>query len=123
MNTTKWRELKSGVCNLPFSPPLVIKSVDEDEKPYHIFDKDVTCTGDWELYLENYLGGDIGAVPYYAVEWVKVRPRYVKSWSHRLIPDPCEIAEDATEQFEEILKNNNIPYEEEQGTFVIYGYK
>ena len=31
MNNTKWRELKKGISELPFLPPFVIKSVDEQE--------------------------------------------------------------------------------------------
>ena len=33
MNTTKWRELKKVISELPFRPPFVIKEVDEDEHP------------------------------------------------------------------------------------------
>ena len=122
MNNTKWKELKNGVATLPFQPPFVMKCIDEEEQAQHEFDEDVCYTSDWGLYLENDLGGDMYAVPYYAVEWIKVRPRYLQYWSHRLIPDPKNIAEDATEQFVEILKKYNIPYEEDNGAFVIYGY-
>jgi len=123
MNNTKWRELKKGVEKLPFSPSLVIKRIDEEPQLTCNLIEDVTYLGDWGYCLDNYLGGDMYAVPFYAVEWVKVRPRYLKGWSHRLVPDPREIAEDATEQFVEILQNHNIPYEEESGAFIIFGYK
>ena len=123
MNNTKWRELKSGIAELPFQPPFKIKCVDEEELPIHKFDRDVYHTCDWGLYLENYLGGDMHAVPYYAVEWIKVRPRYLERWPHRLLPDLGNIAEDATEQFVEILKKYDIPYEEYNGAFIIYGYR
>ena len=119
MNTTKWRELKKVVSELPFEPPFVIKMVDEEETSYHRFDKDVRFGGDWGLYLDDYLGGDIYATPYFAVEWVKVRPRILQRQG-RLIPDKVI---DETELFVEGLKKYNIFYEEVDGCFVIYGYR
>lgn len=118
MNNTKWRELKQGISELPFQPPFVIKAVDEDETLYHQFNKDVWYHGDWGLYLDGYLGGDMFATPFYAVEWIKVRPRYLKRQG-RLIADKII---DETEGFRFILKKYNIPYEEENGCFLIYGY-
>ena len=126
MNNTKWRELKSGVAKLPFEPPFVDKAIDEDEKPWHKFDEDVSHLSDWGFgnpHLDDYIGSDMYATPFYAVEWIKVRPRYLKTWPHRLIPDPREIAQDATEQFIEILQKHSIPYEEDNGAFIIYGYR
>lgn len=119
MNNTKWKELKKGIAELPFCPPYVIKRVDEEELPYHQFDEEVFYQGDWGLYLENYLGGDMYATPFYAVEWIKVRPHY-KKHRGRLIPD--EII-DETEAFLSILERYNIPYEEDNGTYTIYGYR
>ena len=119
MNNTKWRELKKGVEEMSFCPPFVIKAVDEEETLYHQFDNDVQHNGDWGLYLDNYLGGDMYATPFYAVEWIKVRPKYTEHRG-RLVPDKII---DATEEFLAILKKYNIPYEEENGTIIIYGYK
>lgn len=79
------------------------------------FQKDVACFGDWNegFLYDNYL--DL----WFVIEWIKVRPRYLKK-SGRLI-EPELI--DATEQFEEILTRCNIPYEEKEGVFCIYGYR
>ena len=118
MNNTKWRELKKGISELPFLPPFVIKSVDEQETDWHNFDKDEYNSRDWGLYLDNYLGGDIYAVPFYAVEWIKIRPRLLK-FQGRLIKDKVI---DETKDFLAILKKNNIPYDEKNGTYIIYGY-
>ena len=119
MNNTKWRELKNGVSELPFPPPFVIKAVDEAETDYHRFDKDVYHVGDWGLYLDNYIGGDIYATPFYAVEWIKVRPRILKHQG-RLIQSKVI---DETEEFLSILEKYNIPYEEQDGAYCIYGYR
>ena len=118
MNNTKWRELKKGISELPFLPPFVIKSVDEQETDWHNFDKDEYNSCDWGLYLDNHLGGDIYAVPFYAVEWIKIRPRLLK-FQGRLIKDKVI---DETEDFLDILKKNSIPYDEKNGTYIIYGY-
>ena len=119
MNNTKWRELKKGITELPFLPPFVIKSVDEEESTYHQFDEDVYNTGDWGIYLENYLGGDIYATPFYAVEWVKIRPRLLKHQG-RLIESKVI---DETDEFLKMLKKFNIPFEEQNGTYIISGYR
>ena len=119
MNTTKWKELKKVVSELPFQPPFVIKEVDEEVTSYHTFDQDERHEGDWGLYLENYLGGDLFATPYFAIEWVKVRPRILKTQG-RLIADKVV---DETEAFIKGLNQYGIPYEEQDGTVIIYGYK
>lgn len=119
MNNTKWRELKEGVSELPFLPPFVIKAVDEEETEYHEFSHDEYNTCDWGLYLDNYLGGDIYATPYYAVEWIKVRPRILEHQG-RLIESKVI---DETEEFVAMLKSYNIPYVETGGTYIIYGYR
>lgn len=101
MNNTKWNELRNAVKELPFPPPYILKSVLEDEKDDHNFNNDVWYIGDWsdEAFLWARL---------YEVEWIKVRPRYVKSRG-RLISD--EII-DETQQFVEILRRYSIPYDE-----------
>lgn len=119
MNNTKWAELKKGISELPFHPPFVIKSVDEQETDWHNFDKDEYNSCDWGLYMDNYLGGDIYAVPFYAVEYIKIRPRLLK-YQGRLIKDKVI---DETEDFLAVLKKYNIPYEEQNGTYIIYGYR
>lgn len=109
MNNTKWRELQKSVQKLPFPPPYIMKLITDKNEPQS-FDKDVWYIGDWN---------DEVLFPFFNIEWIKVRPRYVK---HRgqLIDD--EII-DETELFIEILEKYSIPYEEENGTFLIYGYK
>ena len=119
MNNTKWKELKKGVSELPFLPPFVIKSVDEEETDYHHFEKDEYNAGDCGLTLDSYLGGDIYAVPFYAVEWIKIRPRLLEHQG-RLIESKVI---DETEAFLAILTKYSIPYEEQDGTYIVYGYR
>jgi hypothetical protein len=114
MNDTKWKELQNAIDDLPFPPPYVLKDVCEDESNVPAFDKDVDYWGDWSdegLY-------DWGN--YFAIEWIKVRPRYTKRHGQLL---PEVIAEDITIDFLKILEKYNIPYEEDCGVFTIFGYK
>ena len=114
MNNTKWKELQNAVADLPFPPPYILKDVCQEESALPNFDKDVGYWGDWsEEGLYNW--GD-----YYAIEWIKVRPRYTKHQG-RLLPDV--IADDVTKDFLAILKNHNIPYEVDNGVFIIHGYR
>lgn len=119
MNNTKWKELKKGVSELPFLPPFVIKAVDEEETEYHQFLHDEYRSGDWGLYLDNYLGGDIYAVPYYAVEWIKIRPRILEHQG-RLVESKVI---DESEEFLVMLKKYNIPYVVQGEVYIIYGYR
>lgn len=56
---------------------------------------------------------------YIALEWIKVRPRYLKYRGRLIEPEMI----DASEKFEEILQRYQIPYEMENGMYCIYGYK
>jgi len=109
MNNTKWEKLQSGVLNrLPFTPPYQVKYVLQEKPEPITFDNDVWYLGDW---IE-------GLFPFYSIEWIKVRPRYIKH--HGRLVDGEVI--DITEQFRELLHNFHIPYKEENNAFYIYGY-
>jgi len=113
MNNTKWKELQNAIGELSFPPPYVLKDVCE-EADVPKFDTDVNAWGDWsDEALYNW--GD-----YFAIEWIKVRPRYTKR-PGRLMPEI--IADDITEEFLAILKKYSIPYEVDSGVFTIYGYR
>jgi hypothetical protein len=57
-------------------------------------------------------------LPFFGVEWICVRPRYIKRRG-KLIDD--EIF-DVTLEFIAILNNFSIPYIEKDGAYYIYGY-
>lgn len=117
MNDTKWNELRTAVMNdLPFPPPYIMKTLFKASCPEEKnFQHDVWYLGDWYegLTYENYFNSG------FAIEWLKVRPRYLK---HRgQLIEPAII--DETEEFEEILRRYNIPFSIENGMYCIYGYK
>lgn len=108
MNNTKWRELQNAIDDLPFPPPYELKYITDKVEPIP-FNKDVTYWGDWT---------DEPLTPFFRIEWVKVRPRYLK-YKGRLIKHELI---DETEEFVSILQKYSIPYDEEDGTYIIYGY-
>lgn len=117
MNDTKWRELRRAVlADMPFNPAYIMKTLFEQEYPFEEdFQNDVCYFGDWHegfTYGEYYHG-------YFAIEWVKVRPRYLKYCGRLIEPEVI----DASDQFEKILNQYQIPYELENGMYCIYGYK
>jgi hypothetical protein len=109
MNNTKWSELQNAIKELPFPPPYLLRYVTDESDPLP-FNGEVKFLGDWS---------EEPLFPFFRIEWVKVRPRYLRCRG-RLIEDELV---DETEQFVSILKKYSIPYEEESGDFTIYGYK
>ena len=74
------------------------------------FTNDVKYVGDWS---------DEPLKPFFRIEWIKVKPRYLK-YQGRLVKD---IVIDCSSEFLEILKKKSIPYEEKNGNYIIFGYK
>ncbi|WP_025028241.1 DUF6678 family protein [Caldalkalibacillus mannanilyticus] len=109
MNNTKWKELQSAVINtLPFPPPYQVKYVLEETPEPISFDNDVWYFGDWNEGLSLF----------YSVEWIRVRPRYLK---HRGVLIDDELI-DITVEFLRVLHHLNIPYIEESNSYYIFGY-
>ena len=117
INDTKWNELRNAMMNeMPFSPPYIVKFLFEDKaEGEEFFFQDVYYSCDWyyAFAIENhYFNGA------FAVEWIKVRPRYLKHRGQLIEPEIIE----AENEFIEILKKYSIPYEESNGVYCIYGY-
>lgn len=109
MNDTKWRELQGAVINtLLFPPPYQAKYLLEDRLYPEEFETDVSYWGDW---IE-------GIVPFYSVEWIRIRPRYLKHRGRLVSPEVIDITND----FVKLLKELSIPYRLENDTYIIYGY-
>lgn len=118
MNDTKWNELRTAMMNdMPFPPPYILKFLFEEEAVGDkSFYEDVYYLGDWYSGFaieEHYFNGA------FAVEWIKVRPRYLKHRGHLIEPEVI----DAEDKFVEILKRHSIYYEENDGVYCIYGYR
>ncbi|ADL52709.1 DUF6678 family protein [Clostridium cellulovorans] len=109
MDTIKWNELKKALTKLPFPPPYQLKLVTDTDEP-DPFDEEF-----WNLEPWN----DEILLPFFNIEWIKFRPRYMKYQSDKL---PEKIF-DETDIFLELLKKHSIPYEKKDNIFIIYGYK
>jgi hypothetical protein len=112
MNNTKWAELQEAVVEeLPFCPPyqrkLVLSSLPDPEH----FESDVDYFGDWS---------DEGLTPFYQIEWLRVRPRFLEHRGQLIAPEVQSIQS----EFLQILRRYHIPHrcEDNIAAIWIYGY-
>ncbi|MNI41854.1 hypothetical protein D3C73_961180 [compost metagenome] len=109
MNKTKWKELQTAVLNtLPCPPPFQAKYVLVESPSPNEFEEDVWYVGDW---VE-------GLMPFYDVEWIRVRPRRIINIGRLIPPEIIDI----TDEFIGILKEYSIPYYCSNESIYIYGY-
>ena len=114
MNDTKWLELQAEVEKLPFPPPFSMRCVtDKDDREINDPVDAPRYVGDWSSFWEE------GLPPFFNIEWIRVRPRHGIPRG-RLVAD--EVL-DETEEFLAILAKLSIPYNNEDGIVMIYGYK
>ncbi len=110
MDTKQWRALQDAVRTLPFPPPYQLKCVNVKAPKPEVFDHDMWYWGDWS---------DEALTPFYAIEWICVRPTY-KKHRGRLIGDALI---DETSEFVSALDRHAIPYITYNGAYFIYGYR
>lgn len=79
----------------------------EDSPNPKDFEKDVGYLRDW-----------MDGVPPISIEWIRVRPRYLKHRGHLISPEII----DCTDEFLAILQSLKIPYLKNNDSFYIYGY-
>ena len=110
MNNTKWNELRDSVCcELSFTPPYQIKLVLEPSPYPEHFESDVWYLGDWS---------DECLKPFYAIEYLRIRPRYLRHRGQLIEPEVENIEPDLLN----ILHRHHIPYQKKGDTIMIYGY-
>jgi hypothetical protein len=109
MNNTKWRGLQTAVNEgFPITPSFQVKFLLDDFSIPEEFGEDNWYSEDWEEGLE----------PFFAVEWIRVNPKYTKSKGLLL---ESEVT-DYTNEFIQLLKRLKIPFVKEDDTILIYGY-
>lgn len=115
MNNTKWCELINAIkMEMPFPPAFSMKYITEESAAHsRIKTEDVDYWGDWTG--ENFPSQEY----YFNIEWIKVRPCYLKYRGKMIAPELV----DESKIFKDILKRYNIPFEEKDGLYCIYGYK
>lgn len=109
MNDTKWRKLIAEIARLPFPPPYQRKDVRQLVPEPETFDSDVSYLGDWTE----------GIHPLFSIEWIRIRPRYVRH-AAQLLP---KVIIDCQTDLEFALQSLRQPYEKSNGSIWIYGYR
>ncbi|WP_191724472.1 DUF6678 family protein [Comamonas avium] len=109
MNDTKWRKLIAEIARLPFPPPYQRKDVLQLVPEPETFDSDVSYLGDWTE----------GIHPLFSIEWIRIRPRYVRH-AAQLLP---KVVIDCQTDLEFALQSLRQPYEKSNGSILIYGYR
>jgi hypothetical protein len=109
MNNTKWRRLQSAVKEkFPITPSFQVKFLLDDFAIPEDFGEENWYSGDW----------DEGLDPFFAVEWIRVSPKFTSSKGLLLEPE----VKDYTEEFIQLLRKLKIPFVKENSTIRIYGY-
>lgn len=111
MNDTKWRALCRAVNDeLPFAPPYQVKLL-LSETPHPVeFEVSPSYYGDWAQTPEAAMG--------IFIEWLKVSPRVSCPVGQLAAPR----VEDCSDLFRAMLQRLNIPFQERDGFFTIYGH-
>lgn len=111
MDDIKWRALCTAVAEeLPFPPPYQAKLVLSDAADPDILESAPSYHGDWGRTPEASMG--------VFIEWLKVAPR-VSFRAGQLLALRFE---DCSDPFRHILERLHIPFQEEDGFFIIYGH-
>ena len=110
MNDTKWVELQGAIRReLSFGPPYQLKVVLNPSPEPEYFENDVHYRGDWS---------DECLSPFYAIEWVRVRPRFLRHRGRLISPE----VQSVELEFLEIVRRYHIPHRHDVDTVWIYGY-
>jgi hypothetical protein len=110
MSDTKWAELQEAVRGeLAFAPPYQLKAVLNPAPQPERFENDVDYVGDWS---------DECLLPFYEIEWLRVRPRRLRHRGRLAAPD----VQSVEPAFIEILQRYGIPHRHDGDTIWIYGY-
>lgn len=115
MNDTKWLKLQKGIENLPFPPAYNEKLVQWDNAQFRFenLKSEPTFTGNWSSYWEE------GLPIFFTIEWLEIRPILQKHQGRLVAPKII----DETKECIQLLNSLHIPFEQENGTVIIYGYK
>jgi hypothetical protein len=111
MNDTKWRKLCEAVAEeLPFPPPYQAKLLVSDGPEPAELEPSPSHYGDWAVTPESSMG--------VFIEWLRVAPRISVHVGGLMAPR----VQDCSEALRHLLKRMNIPFNERDGFFIIYGH-
>ena len=109
MNDTKWHELCHAITSeLPFAPAYQRKDITATEPDPQSFEKDVHYFGDWTE----------GIRPFYSIEWIRIRPRYLKHRGQLIEPEII----DEEPQLLSLLQRLKTPFQKHGDSIFIFGF-
>lgn len=119
MNDSKWLKLQTAILSIPkFEPIYGVQLLTDETEHSPVFEEPtLPIYGGWELIYEDW---EYAPPPFFNIEWMAIQPLN-KICKGRLV-NPEII--DKSNILVEILYKYHIPFEQEdEHTFVIYGYK
>jgi len=112
MNDTKWKEfLQLMTEEMSMRVPYAFHTLFDMD---HIND---------DFYDTCYCQDCFNGYHFKSLEWVKVMPKFVEHKHRGILLDDEEIFYDLEDEFVEKIQKYSIPYEREDGIYIIYGYR
>ena len=109
MNDTQWTTLIQVIEGLEFPPPYQRKDILKSDPEPSSFESDVSYFGDWHE----------GMRPFFSIEWIRIRPRYLKHRGMLLSPSVL----DCQRTLEASLQAIGQAYELSADSIWIFGYR
>ncbi len=108
LTTADWKRLRALLYDaLPFPPPFQRKDISGREPEPSTFDKDVRYHGDYGEGLD----------PLNTIEWIRIRPRYLRTRGQRVPPEVI----DCEAELKELLAREGFDFVTEADCIVLYG--
>lgn len=118
MNDTKWLKLQTAIlATAEFEPAYSVQLLTDEIEYSPVFGKAPTYLGAWELIYENW---EYAPPPFFNIKWMAIQPLFEIHKGRLVKPEII----DKSDILLNILHKHHIPFEnEDEHTFVIYGYK
>lgn len=116
MNDAKWLKLQTAILSTPeFEPAYCVQLLTDEIEHSPVIGKAPTYSG-WELLYEDW---EYAPPPFFNIKWMAIQPLR-EIYRGRLVNSKIINQSDILYN---ILHKYNIPFEKEEHTFIIYGYR
>ena len=117
MSGEKWAQLRNAMMSeMPFQPPYLVKFITDDLPAGD--ENELVSSYHPMPWHEAYVFDNIFDASF-ALEWVKICPRYYKHRGKLIAPE--EISAEA--ELLQILEKYAVAFEKEDGVYTIYGWR
>lgn len=108
LTPSDWQRLREVMqASMPFPPPFQRKDIHARTPAPASFDEDVWYHGDYGEGLD----------PLDTIEWIRIRPRYLRFRGHRV---PREVV-DCENELTSLLAREELDFTTDRGCVVLYG--